>query len=136
MFEMKDEYLVGIEMIDEEHRKLFEIAERTYQLLHNDYLSDKYDNISDILQELKDYTIEHFRHEEEYMEKIQYKRMFTQKMQHRAFIQKLEEYSSWNLDRSQDDVIQDIFKFLTDWLTKHIYESDKLIGEAEEKEED
>lgn len=123
-------------MIDEEHRKLFEIAERTYQLLHNDYLSDKYDNISDILQELKDYTIEHFRHEEEYMEKIQYKRMFTQKMQHRAFIQKLEEYSSWNLDRSQDDVIQDIFKFLTDWLTKHIYESDKLIGEAEEKEED
>ncbi len=136
MFEMKDEYLVGIEMIDEEHRKLFEIAERTYQLLHNDYLSDKYDNISDILQVLKDYTIEHFRHEEEYMEKIQYKRMFTQKMQHRAFIQKLEEYSSWNLDRSQDDVIQDIFKFLTDWLTKHIYESDKLIGEAEEKEED
>ena len=136
MCEMKDEYLVGIEMIDEEHRKLFEIAERTYQLLHNDYLSDKYDNISDILQELKDYTIEHFRHEEEYMEKIQYKRMFTQKMQHRAFIQKLEEYSSWNLDRSQDDVIQDIFKFLTDWLTKHIYESDKLIGEAEEKEED
>lgn len=136
MFEMKDEYLVGIEMIDEEHRKLFEIAERTYQLLHNDYLSDKYDNISDILQELKDYTIEHFRHEEEYMEKIQYKRMFTQKMQHRAFIQKLEEYSSWNLDRSQDDVIQDIFKFLTDWLTKYIYESDKLIGEAEEKEED
>ena len=136
MFEMKDEYLVGIEMIDEEHRKLFEIAERTYQLLHNDYLSDKYDNISDILQELKDYTIEHFRHEEEYMAKIQYKRMFTQKMQHRAFIQKLEEYSSWNLDRSQDDVIQDIFKFLTDWLTKHIYESDKLIGEAEEKEED
>lgn len=136
MFEMKDEYLVGIEMIDEEHRKLFEIAERTYQLLHNDYLSDKYDNISDILQELKDYTIEHFRHKEEYMEKIQYKRMFTQKMQHRAFIQKLEEYSSWNLDRSQDDVIQDIFKFLTDWLTKHIYESDKLIGEAEEKEED
>ena len=62
--------------------------------------------------------------------------MFTQKMQHRAFIQKLEEYSSWNLDRSQDDVIQDIFKFLTDWLTKYIYESDKLIGEAEEKEED
>ena len=29
MFEMKDEYLVGIEMIDEEHRKLFEIAEET-----------------------------------------------------------------------------------------------------------
>ncbi len=135
MFEMKDEYLVGIEMIDEEHRKLFEIAEETYQLLHNEYLADKYDNISDILQELKDYTIEHFQHEEEYMEKIQYKRMFTQKMQHRAFIQKLEEYSSWNLDRSQDDVIQDIFKFLTDWLTKHIYESDKLIGEAEEKGE-
>lgn len=135
MFEMKDEYLVGIEMIDEEHRKLFEIAEKTYQLLHNEYLADKYDNISDILQELKDYTIEHFQHEEEYMEKIQYKRMFTQKMQHRAFIQKLEEYSSWNLDRSQDDVIQDIFKFLTDWLTKHIYESDKLIGEAEEKGE-
>ena len=27
MYEMKDEYLTGIRMIDEEHRRLFEIAE-------------------------------------------------------------------------------------------------------------
>ena len=32
MYELKDEYLVGIESIDNEHRVLFEIADEIYQL--------------------------------------------------------------------------------------------------------
>ena len=44
MFEMKDEYKTGIESIDEQHKMLFEIAERTYQLLKNNYTIDKYDS--------------------------------------------------------------------------------------------
>ena len=33
MFEMKEEYKLGVPHIDEQHEKLFEIGERAYQLL-------------------------------------------------------------------------------------------------------
>ena len=128
MYEMKDEYLTGIENIDNEHRKLFEIAEETYQLRNNDFLVDKYDQVTAVLNELRDYTKTHFEHEEAYMESIEYKRMFTQKVQHNAFIEKLEEMDFENLDENSDQVIDEILEFLTNWLINHILGNDKKIG--------
>lgn len=133
MYEMKEEYLTGIQKIDEEHKRLFEIAEETYQLLNAEFVADKYDGIRNLLQELEEYTKTHFAHEEEYMESIQYKRMFTQKMQHQNFINKLEELDIDAIDGSnaeeQDVMVEDILKFLTDWLVHHILETDKLIAQ-------
>lgn len=129
MYEMKDEYLTGIELVDNEHRKLFEIAEKTYQLLHEEFIPDKYDHIQELLVELRNYTKMHFQHEEEYMISIQYKKLFTQKVQHDAFVKKLEEIDIQGLDENQDSVIEDLLKFLTDWLVSHIMEVDKQIAQ-------
>lgn len=131
MYEMKEEYLTGIEMIDKQHRRLFEIAEETYQLVKNDLLHDKYDQIVGLLNELRDYTKEHFKAEEAYMQKIGYKRMFTQKIQHSEFIEKLDEIDLDELDENQESVIYDLLNFLADWLVHHILENDKLIGKEE-----
>lgn len=130
MYEMKKEYYTGIEQIDQEHKTLFDIAEETYQLQNNEFIPDKYDNIKSLLSKLKDYAIMHFQHEEEYMEKIQYKRLFTQKIQHKAFCDKLEEFDLEQLDENSDELINEILTFLTDWLVDHILYTDKLIGEA------
>lgn len=131
MYEMKDEYLVGIEQIDQEHRRLFEIAEEVYQLSQNEYIPDKYDNIRDVLLELKEYTLTHFAHEEAYMESIQYKHMFMQKVQHDAFREKLEDLELEDLDKiSSAEVIEEILNFLTDWLVDHILNTDKMLGEV------
>lgn len=129
MYEMKDEYLTGIERIDTEHRKLFEIAEQTYQLLQEELIPDKYDHIQALLVELREYTKMHFKHEEEYMVSIQYKKLFTQKTQHEAFVRKLEEIDIDGLDENQQAVIEDLLKFLTDWLVSHIMEVDKQIAQ-------
>ena len=40
MYEMKPEYYTGIQTIDQEHTRLFELAEETHQLLHDDFLRD------------------------------------------------------------------------------------------------
>ena len=82
MYEMKPEYYTGIAQIDEEHKKLFEIADEAYELYKNEFIPDKYDHIAKILNELRDYTKIHFQHEEEYMKSINYKGMFMQKVQH------------------------------------------------------
>ena len=66
----------------------FLYADEAYELLHDEYTPDKYDRIDIILEKLRDYTVKHFADEEQYMESINYKKLFTQKIQHQEFIHK------------------------------------------------
>lgn len=130
MYEMKKEYFTGIQIVDEEHAKLFEYANQIYELLNEEFMVDKYDNIKDLLIKLKDYAKVHFADEEAYMESIQYKKIFTQKVQHQAFIDALEEYDLDEIDQmeDQDAVISKMLTFVTDWLVDHILNLDTQIG--------
>jgi hemerythrin len=125
---MKDEFKTGIDFIDEQHKKLFEIADRAYVLLKDQFTIDKYDKISEILSELQDYTAFHFNAEEKYMEKIGYNKLLSQKVAHNDFIDKLDNVDLKHIDENQEQAILDILEFLNNWLIEHIYHSDKLIG--------
>lgn len=129
MYEFKDEFRTGIESIDKEHARLFEIADRAYTTLMDEFIPDKYDYIVDILNELKDYAATHFQHEEEYMMSINYKKLLSQKVMHNDFIEKISGYDLDKLDENQKDSILEILDFLNDWLVNHIMLSDKLIGQ-------
>ena len=50
MYEMKPEYYIGIDMIDEEHKQLFKYADDAYELLHDENTPDKYDRIATLKQ--------------------------------------------------------------------------------------
>ena len=129
MYEMKPEYFTGIDFIDQEHAKLFEIANKAFEVLTNDFIPDKYDYILDVINELRDYTKYHFAHEESYMTSISYKRIFSQKVSHNEFIEKLDEYNLDSIDVNQKDTLLKLLDFLNHWLVDHIYKSDKLITE-------
>ena len=127
MFQMEKKYKIGVPQIDEEHEKLFEIGERAYQLLKDPYVIDKYDKIVEVIEELKAYTVYHFKDEEDYMESINYKRLFTQKIDHADFIKKINDVNLDKIDENQDEAIMGILTFLNDWLISHILEKDLLI---------
>ena len=132
MFEMKPEYYIGIHMIDEEHEQLFDYADEAYMLLQEEFTPDKYDKIDEILRKLRDYTVKHFTDEEEYMESIHYKKIFTQKIQHQEFINRLDEFIDEHEKDSgdreeQEEQIMNILNFLTDWLVNHILHVDGQI---------
>ena len=129
MFEMKPEYYIGIDMIDQEHKQLFDYASEAYELLQEEFTPDKYDKIDAILEKLRDYTVKHFSDEEAYMESIQYKKIFTQKIQHQEFINKLDEFIDQHEkdEENQDEQIMDILNYLTDWLINHILHVDGQI---------
>lgn len=129
MYEMKPEYYTGIDFIDQEHAKLFEIANKAYEVLTNDFIPDKYDYIIEVINELRDYTKYHFAHEESYMNSISYKRIFSQKVSHHEFIEKLDEYNLDRIDEDQKETLLKLLDFLNNWLVDHIYKSDKLIAE-------
>lgn len=129
MYEMKPEYYIGIDMIDEEHKQLFQYADEAYELLHNDMIPDKFDAIHDVLMNLRNYTVKHFSDEEEYMESIHYKKLFTQKIQHQEFINILDEFMENHNEEvvDQNKQIEDILEYLTSWLINHILYVDGQI---------
>lgn len=128
MYEMKEEFKTGIDFIDEQHARLFEIADEAYNLLKDDFTLDKYDKVVGLIDELKDYTIFHFKSEEEYMDSINYKKRFTQKTEHDAFIKELDEVDYRSIDNDPEQYILKILEFLNQWLTGHILHNDKLIS--------
>lgn len=128
MYEMKPEYFTGIKFIDEEHTKLFSIANECYDLLTNQFIEDKYDYILNVVNELKEYTKYHFNHEEEYMNSIGYKRLLSQKVSHNDFIEKINNVDSEHIDENQKDTLLELLDFLTTWLVEHILMQDTLIS--------
>ncbi len=128
MYEFKEEFKTGIPQIDEEHKKLFEIADQIYELKNEEFMHDKYDNIRAILEQLREYTDTHFTHEEEYMRSIGYKNMFMQKVQHDALRQQMAEWDLDSIDENQDEAIDQMLTIVTDWLVNHILGYDKKIG--------
>ena len=102
---------------------------KEHELLHNEFTPDKYDRIDIILENLRNYTVKHFSDEEQYMESINYKKIFTQKVQHQEFIHKLDEFMEHHNDEveDQDEQIMGILKYLTEWLVNHILYVDGQI---------
>lgn len=127
MIRWEQDYYIGIESIDDQHKKLFEIANRMYDLLKNELITDKYDKIIEIIAELKDYTVYHFTTEEEYMKSIGYKRFLSQKVAHDEFIEKMQNIDIEQIDNGQNEYLIGILDFVCDWLVQHIIRADKLI---------
>lgn len=131
-FAFTKKYYTGIELVDNEHRRLFEIIHDTNDLIHAELLHDKYDEIMRLLAELRDYTEVHFRDEEALMERIHYPELDAQKRAHTAFVERLVEIDLSELDDmddNQQEYLIDLIQFLAGWLINHILGSDKKIGD-------
>ena len=127
-----DKYKTGITFVDDEHRKLFEIISDTNDLIHDQLLHDKYDEIMRLLAELRDYTELHFSEEEALMERIHYPELPSQKRAHAAFVDRLVNIDldeMEDLDDNQQVYLLDLIQFLLNWLANHILACDKKIGE-------
>ena len=127
MYEMKPEYYTGIEMIDQEHARLFELAQETNDLLYNDFLQDKSDSLLHLISELINYTRTHFSHEEEYQKSIGYAELKQHAAQHRAFEERLMAVDLDALENDferQNDAVESLLNFLVTWLVNHILEVD------------
>lgn len=132
MYEIKPEYLTGIEFIDKEHTRLFELADETYEILHDDLSQDKSSEIIRLVSELIDYTRVHFSHEEDYQKSINYPYIEQHAAQHRQFEESLLAIDVDALENDlegQNEAVEGILEFLVNWLINHIKKVDKLLGE-------
>ncbi len=125
--EFLDEYRTGIDFVDEEHKELFRITDKAYRMLHEDFSFDGYDEIMDVLTELKDYTVGHFKDEEDYMERIRYEGLAAQRRAHESFVQRIEDIDLDAVDGDPKVYLNSLIEFLLGWLINHILYTDKKI---------
>lgn len=118
--EWEDSFSVGVEIFDNEHKKLIEIINR----LHLALLMKETDAVmGKTLKDLIDYTITHFAHEEDNMSKTTYPDFFKHKKEHDELIKKVQEYKA-QIDSGKTTISLSIMNFLKDWLMSHILGTD------------
>lgn len=135
MFTFTDDCRIGIEQIDDEHEYLFKILNEAFELQSDSGVEDKYNRIYELIMQLKNYAHIHFKHEEEYMEKISDPELNLQKKQHREFQNKIDSLLVVNIEEKQEQVLSDILEYMTRWLYRHILSSDMMIGKMQSVEE-
>ena len=121
--------MTGIDLLDREHKILFEIAERANNLVKDWQEGDSLEPFFEILAELKKYTENHFADEEEFMESFQYEELPAQKKAHEAFIVALERINREDFEEDPKKYMHSLIVFLLGWLINHILHSDVKIAE-------
>jgi len=111
IFIWEEKYCVGNPDIDEQHKKIFKIANSL-----TDDMSEQYIKI--ILMELFNFTREHFSDEEKMMKEIGYPKIDKQRQLHDELITKLSKMSVKSFDTSQS--VLGFKKFIYDWIIDHI----------------
>ncbi len=129
--EWKDEYCVGIDSIDQQHRKLVNLINQLQTAL--DYSTGE-EFERDALEELVDYTKTHFSYEEGLMKDNDYPDDEPHKLQHQKMFKKVEEVLA-EYEQDQDTAMSNAVEYLKDWLINHINGTDKqyssyLIGKG------
>jgi len=118
---------VGVKMIDDQHKTWFEKAEKLFEAGKN-HQAKEY--IGELLAFLDDYTKKHFVDEEKYMLSIHYPEYEAQKKAHAAFISELAKLrKDFEASGGSLLVILNANQMVLDWLTKHILNMDKKIGQ-------
>jgi len=124
----KEEYSIGVDLIDKQHKYLFEIGNNAYEILRKENYSNKYDDIILIIQDLYKYAKFHFQTEEEYMFNINYNGYLSQKEDHANFIRQIDKIKQEGIEQDPQLYIEGILAFIFNWLLAHILAKDKLIN--------
>ncbi len=116
LIEWQDSYSVGVEELDADHKRLFDIVNRV------DAAEKSGRSVQWVLEELRNYAEHHFKAEEERMEAADYPDIEEHVRQHRAFVEWLTTVErTYNLSPDAHfHIAESVNEYLRDWLTRHI----------------
>lgn len=118
--EWEEKYSVGVKLIDDQHKTMFETINRLIDVLQ----APTKELLDDIIKSLVDYKRFHFATEEQYFDQFDYERKEEHKAKHLEFnetLNKIEEESN------HDSIVlaYKLVDFLEDWLINHLMIEDQ-----------
>ncbi len=129
------EYVMDIEELDEQHRTFFTLLAKLATSVPDMYRpldDEEADAVIDVLNELRDYAMLHFRTEEGYMQEIGYPGLEKQKREHNRFITDVIRMEGELLNGTVMPAIK-LHNFMHDWYRDHILTLDKPFGQTYNK---
>lgn len=120
-----DSYLLGIPMIDNQHKKFFVILDNLETLNQKQEKSEMHS----LINELQNYVIYHFQTEEDLMVKSQSPNIDLHVMEHELFRKKVEEFhhSYYN---NNEELLNEMISFMRKWLLIHISGTDAEYADS------
>lgn len=120
-----DTYLLGIPMIDNQHKKFFVILDNLVTLNQKQEKSE----IHTVINELQNYVIYHFQTEEDLMVKSHSPNIDLHIMEHELFRKKVEEFhhSYYN---NNAELLNEMISFMRKWLIIHISGTDAEYADS------
>ncbi|MBN1118866.1 MAG: hemerythrin family protein [Bacteroidales bacterium] len=117
----REDYSVKNEVIDNQHKKLFALINDLYEAFVT-----KSDNlgVERIINELSDYTENHFKEEEKLFAFYNYAEAEEHIKEHKIFINTIQEITEKYKENPKSFSTR-ITSFLQKWLINHILETDK-----------
>lgn len=115
-----DKLDVGIEEFNHQHKELVKVLNALYDAMRQ---GKSQQLLEKSLQELAEYTVYHFRSEEEAFDKYNYPDKALHKKEHQLFIKKVQEFQA-DYKAGKVLVSMDLLQFLSEWVTGHIMKSD------------
>lgn len=116
----KPEYDIGIQEIDEQHRRLVALINNLYNVLVRKGSADE---IGQVIDEVIDYTKVHFAIEECLLRMFEYDDYDQHKRGHDLFVEKVLHIHR-RFQSGDASVSMELFSLLRDWLIQHIQEKD------------
>ena len=120
-----DSYLLGIPMIDNQHKNFFVILDNLETLNQKQEKSEMHS----LINELQNYVIYHFKTEEDLMVKSQSPNIDLHVMEHELFRKKVEEFhrSYYN---NNAELLNEMISFMRKWLLIHISGTDAEYADS------
>jgi len=119
-----DRYKTGIEEIDIQHKKLFDLVNATLQIDREADTETLHDEVVRVLVKLNLYTIYHFESEERLLALNGYEEVAEHKKEHGKFIAYLEKLRPNPEELKSKETLDDIVRFLESWIQNHIIKTD------------
>ncbi len=120
-----DKLSVGVASIDEQHKKLVSLLNQ----LHDAMIAGKgKDMLGGILKQLIEYTMVHFRYEEELFVRTGYPEGEAHKHHHAELVRKVQDIQRQYDTTGAKALTIPVMNFLKDWLASHILGADKAYG--------
>ncbi|EAL0597369.1 bacteriohemerythrin [Campylobacter coli] len=117
-----ERYNINHQKIDTQHQRLFEPAAQVENAV---FKFVKRDELKEILTELFAYMKEHFHDEEEFMQEIQYPRLYEHKQMHKNIIHEM--FQLIQNIKSTNDLKEKLYSIMSKWLSRHILSHDVMI---------
>jgi len=119
-----DEFALGIEEIDEQHKKMLAIINKLFDLFTENKDGDQKE-IDKIIKEMADYAVYHFETEEKYFDLYGYEKTKEHVGIHDQYRAKIEDWQKRYGENHDREIFFEISEFLNNWWTWHINNTDR-----------